>query len=223
MEQQWKKAVGTEYWVSTEGQVFSSYSQKILKQIDDGHGYPAVSIFRDTVAAKVKVHRLVAETFLPNPEGYGDVNHKDGRKTNNRVDNLEWCSRSQNIQHALDTGLMPRGSACGIAELGESEVEQIKLMFVEGLGNAEIAAACNVARGTISKIRQLKTWRHVRPDLQFSPTCPGGNTKKLGAEDIPKIRQAHKEGHTLSYIGKLFGVHSGTISGIISGRSWVNY
>lgn len=52
-----------------------------------------------------RVHRVVAEIYLLNPEGLSDVNHKDGNKDNNHVDNLEWCSRKDNLLHAMRTGL----------------------------------------------------------------------------------------------------------------------
>lgn len=54
------------------------------------------------------VHRLVATKYIPNPSGYSDVNHKNGNKLDNRADNLEWCSRSQNIYHSLRNGLHAR-------------------------------------------------------------------------------------------------------------------
>ena len=60
-----------------------------------------------------KVHRLIAMTFLPNPNHLSDVNHKDGNKLNNKVENLEWCSHSENQKHALRTGLNVKPYAAG--------------------------------------------------------------------------------------------------------------
>lgn len=68
-------------------------------------GYPMVRFKRGKVKQSWRVHRLVAETFIPNPLGYSDVNHIDGSKTNNDVSNLEWCTRSENSRHQWRTGL----------------------------------------------------------------------------------------------------------------------
>lgn len=64
-----------------------------------------LGIYHNTLG-NMMIHRMVAETFLPNPNNYPCVNHKDGNKHNNNVENLEWCSYSQNTKHAIDTGLL---------------------------------------------------------------------------------------------------------------------
>lgn len=69
-------------------------------------GYPTVSASYNYKCRTYAVHRLVALVFLPNPDNHPQVNHKNGNKLNNHVDNLEWCTVSQNIQHAYDNGLM---------------------------------------------------------------------------------------------------------------------
>lgn len=72
-----------------------------LKVWDNGHGYQQVG----ACAQPQYVHRMVAETWIDNPNHYRDVNHINGDKTDNRVENLEWATRSQNIRHAYRTGL----------------------------------------------------------------------------------------------------------------------
>ena len=91
--------------VSTLGRIKSFYrysAGKIIKCIDiDCFGYARVKI----KGKRYKIHRLVAETFIPNPEDKREVNHKDGDKLNNRADNLEWSTRSENQKHAYKIGL----------------------------------------------------------------------------------------------------------------------
>lgn len=63
----------------------------------DGNNYPQVVLYKDGLRQSIKIHRLVANMFIPNPEGYTEVNHKDENKSNNCVDNLEWCDTQYNV------------------------------------------------------------------------------------------------------------------------------
>ena len=75
---------------------------------DNGLGYLQVKFTINKKTYHKYVHRMVAEAFIPNPNNYTDVNHKDGNKQNNHISNLEWVSHSQNIYHALENGLLSR-------------------------------------------------------------------------------------------------------------------
>jgi hypothetical protein len=68
-------------------------------------GYLFVSIAKDNSRKAPTVHQLVANAFIPNPDNYTCINHKDGNKLNNSVDNLEWCTPAENNKHAYSTGL----------------------------------------------------------------------------------------------------------------------
>lgn len=78
---------------------------KILKQMKDKSGYLLVSLYKNKKARRWLVHRLVAETFIPNSENKPQVNHKDGNKQNNNVENLEWCTPQENTIHAFNNKL----------------------------------------------------------------------------------------------------------------------
>ena len=94
------------YFVTEEGLIFSSKTNKFLKFSYDQQGYQRVCLYVGNCKNKtIKVHRLVAETFIENVENKKDVNHIDGNKTNNNISNLEWCTRSENIKHAFKNGL----------------------------------------------------------------------------------------------------------------------
>ena len=96
------------YKVSNLGNVFSKKTNIIMKQNTTKKGYKRVQLSN---GKRYLVHRLVAETFIPNPESKPQVNHIDGNKQNNCVDNLEWCTQSENMRHALTNSLkvMPKG------------------------------------------------------------------------------------------------------------------
>ena len=123
----WKTAANhPKYNVSTDGRIKNVRTGRILVATNDSRGYPAVTLFDDDGQHTKPVHRLVAETFLPNPEGKRTVNHKDGNKRNNHISNLEWNTMSENISHAYRTGLKRRPDNAGskkrpvkIVETGE--------------------------------------------------------------------------------------------------------
>ena len=104
----WKKIVydniETNYSVSENGEVRNDKTNYILKPAIQ-QGYAHVTIYINTKGKRVKIHRLVATAFIPNPENKPYVNHKDGNRSNNSVDNLEWVTASENTQHAVNTGL----------------------------------------------------------------------------------------------------------------------
>lgn len=93
-----------EYLINKEGKVYSSKTKKFLG-IRDRNGYLAFTVCVNSKRKNITLHRALAITFIPNPENLPCINHKDGNKQNNALDNLEWCTVSQNIQHAYDTGL----------------------------------------------------------------------------------------------------------------------
>lgn len=116
----WKDVKGFEglYMVSENGNVKSvervsentgSYSgkvtvkEKILKQTINRLGYHVLTLFKDGDRHFRIVHRLVAESFLDNPNNYKEVNHKDLNKSNNNVLNLEWCNRKYNVNHSFNS------------------------------------------------------------------------------------------------------------------------
>lgn len=103
----WKDAVGYEgYFVSSLGRLASNRSGKLvmLNPGKGNQGYPVVMIRYNGTGKLTKVHRIVAQTFIPNPENKPQVNHKDLNKSNNRVENLEWCTGFENYIHAVRNG-----------------------------------------------------------------------------------------------------------------------
>lgn len=103
----WKEIPGTngEYNISNYGRVKTAKTGRILSPAIDARGYERVCLFKTNRNKRYKVHRLVALTFIPNPNNKGQVNHKDGNKRNNCVDNLEWVTNQENMDHSRATGL----------------------------------------------------------------------------------------------------------------------
>ena len=110
MAEEWRKIPGYEnYEVSNTGRVVNNnFNRKGIRKemtYKKSRGYPAVSLFRNGKGKDITVHRLVAQAFIPNPDNLREVNHIDGNKVNNNVDNLEWCTREENMEHAKRNGL----------------------------------------------------------------------------------------------------------------------
>jgi len=112
MEEIWKPIEWTEggYEVSNLGRVRSMKQYygviaRIMPATIQKKGYKAVMFHINGKAKCTKVHRLVAEAFIPNPDNLPCINHIDGNKLNNQASNLEWCTYQQNMQHAVRTGL----------------------------------------------------------------------------------------------------------------------
>lgn len=97
MKEVWKPVADLEdkYLVSNLGRFFSKYLKRIMKQATDKDGYKLITLNNKTRRA----HRVIAETFIPNPDNLQQINHKDGNKENNVIDNLEWCDSFYNMQH----------------------------------------------------------------------------------------------------------------------------
>ena len=93
-----------DYEVSDHGRVKSNITGKNLSPKID-KGYERVRLYKDGQSSLIGVHRLVGRAFIDNPHGKGEINHVDGNPRNNSADNLEWCTRSENMTHAFATGL----------------------------------------------------------------------------------------------------------------------
>ena len=117
--ERWRNVKGLEsyYQISDKGNIRSKdrkvnrgYGEylkrgKELKKTLSPHGYHVVVLKVNGKTINKRIHRLVAEAFLEKPEGKELVNHKDGVKTNNKLENLEWCDHAENMKHAIETGL----------------------------------------------------------------------------------------------------------------------
>ena len=99
----------SDYWVTSNGLIYSekngkhgkSDTLKERKLNKNEHGYNVIKLSNNNKSYNCKVHRLVAETFIPNPNNLPHINHIDEDKTNNNIDNLEWCNHQQNIEHSV--------------------------------------------------------------------------------------------------------------------------
>lgn len=109
------------------------------------------------------IHRAIALCFVPNPNNYPEVNHIDGNKSNNRIENLEWVTRKQNAIHAYKTGLMhdQNGEKGPRAKLSAKEVLIIREALSVGFGQTKIANYFKVDPSTINLIHKRVNWTNI--------------------------------------------------------------
>ena len=148
MEEIWRDIDGYEglYQVSNKGRVKSLKwgKERILRPRDNGRGYLRVQLTKENTSKHIRVHRLVARAFIPNPHNLPEINHIDENKKNNSVENLEWCDRRYNVNYGTRNERVSRKilqySKSGefIREWqGAREVERVL-----GIDNSHINACC---------------------------------------------------------------------------------
>ena len=153
-----------DYSVDTEGRVWSMKSGKVKerKPLKHKDGYLQINLRKDGKVKNLLIHRLVAIAFIPNPKNYTQVNHKNGIKTDNRLENLEWCSGSQNMKHAFDLGLQcNKGSKNSKAKLKDEDIPVIHKRLANGEHIKDIAEDYSVNNSTIKHIKYKRTWTHI--------------------------------------------------------------
>lgn len=179
----WRWVVGYEglYMASNHGRVMSvpitqersnrKYHKSGMEVThhDNGRGYRVLSLYRNGVQDQRTVHRLVAEAFIDNPKNLPEVNHKDGNKANNDVKNLEWVTKSENVQHAV-AELDAFGFNRTLTE------EQVIAIREDTRTEAEIGKEYGLCQKTINAIKTGKTYKSF-----------GGTTKRVGRERQRKL------------------------------------
>lgn len=135
---------------------------RVMKQ-QNVDGYRVVNLCKENKATLTYVHQLVAKAFLPKPVlARFEVNHLDGVKSNNGYSNLEWCTPTENIQHACRTGLRDDvGAANNNSALDEAAVRSIHAAYAAGASPTVLAREHGVQKSAIYKIVNGRTWKHL--------------------------------------------------------------
>lgn len=177
-QEQWLPLVDFEglYEVSDQGRI-----RTVPREYSDNSGFIKVSYIRkvplrylsltparcgyimiglsthDKSKVKRMVHRLVANTFIPNPSNKKEVNHINGNKHDNRVENLEWCTPKENIQHSVKIGSHP-------TKLTKEKVLEIRRLYIRGYSGcntSDLGKIYNISGATVSAIVNRKIWKHI--------------------------------------------------------------
>lgn len=158
------------YCINQSGQVFSKNFRRTgklheLSQSKQSNTYLMQTLSAFGLSRTFHVHKLVAETFLPNPNGYKHIIHLDGNTHNNNVSNLQWVEEQDYLEHCYATGLKTRPKAakdvCFGRKLTKDDVVDIRSLSAKGVANIQLASEYGVSKDTIYKILKGITWKCV--------------------------------------------------------------
>ena len=173
----WKDIIGYEghYQISNLGRVKSLereiarggrdhlIKERFLKTAINPSGYYIIVLALDNNHKTMTIHRLLARHFIQNPNNKRCVNHINGIKTDNSLENLEWCTHSENTKHAFSTNLKKpsMGEENGSSKLTNKQVLEIKNLLKNNIKGIDIAKMFSVSTSTISYIKLKKYWGHI--------------------------------------------------------------
>ena len=187
MNEIWKDIEGyPNYQISTMGRVRSlgnnkTRKEKILKSCKLNNGYLIVNLYKEGKVKKHTIHRLVAQTFLDNPNNLPEVNHKDEDKTNNRVENLEWCTQQYNTNYGTRNKRIAKTKSIPILQFSKSGKLVKKWdcsMDIErelGFNHSNICMCCNGKRKSVGGYK----WRYHQKSLWEKRHIPLIKQKKV--------------------------------------------
>lgn len=208
------------YEVSTMGRVrsFKQYSEgRILSfRFVFSKNYRLIRIVVDGKEKCFAVHRLVAQAFIPNPDNKPEVNHINGDKFDNRVENLEWVTHSENMLHAFDTKLQISlsGENHPMAKLTAEQVVYIRIN-PDALTGKALAQLFGISPVTISDIQCGKIWQNAGGNCRASKRK---NVPNSVCEEIKRIYVPRSQEFGQIALAKKFGLNPRTVRKIINGK-----
>ena len=148
------------YSITKEGDVINNKTNRKLKAVVNAFGYFQVDLCNKGKNKVLRVHRLIAQAFISNAENKPNVNHKNGKKNDNRLENLEWCTQKENVKHSWETKLCNslKGENHSNVKLNK---EQVLLIRNDNRSLRVIAKDYDLNYTTISNIKTKKIWKHL--------------------------------------------------------------
>ena len=201
----------SKYSITTDGRVLSHWNKQFRATHLDRRGYVRVGLKNDDGSYQMThVHRLVARTFIPNPDNLPQVDHIDGVKTHNDVSNLRWMTNRQNAHAAMDRGLMPHA-----VFMNDEVVHGICRRLSQGDTVASICKDTGFSYDAVTAIRLRRNWTHISDQYVFP------ETKKQNYPSEEVIREMCRRilrGDKLCDICKELGLRSETVSRTAKGK-----
>jgi len=152
----WKDyPLNTNYEVSDTGFVRNKNTMNVRKPRKCGKGYLRINITMNAKHSTLNIHRMVAETFLVNPENKQHINHIDNNPLNNNVNNLEWCTHQENMRHSAKQGRKGKGTL-----YTPEQIYAVKYLH-DDLSSYEVHRLTGVKPCTVNRVRSGQQWQHI--------------------------------------------------------------
>ena len=160
------KQIYENYYITEDGKLYNKYNKQ-LSASDNGRGYLIYNVIINGKSTSKAIHRLIAEAFIPNPNSFPEVNHKDANRKNNSIDNLEWCSHGYNIKYSFDlknrSALGENNANCKnsidkVVEICELLEQGYKPSLIRDLG---------YSYSLVRQIKARKNWKHISHIYNF--------------------------------------------------------
>jgi len=135
------------YFAQSDGNIYSCKTNKVICKWIDNTGYFQVVLYKNKKRCHVRVHRVIAEIFVKNPNNLPMVNHKDADKRNNLPNNLEWVNNKENTQHGYDKGVYPKTRCVPVVAINKETFEQLQFDSIR-----QCAEQLKINRKTLSSI-----------------------------------------------------------------------
>lgn len=204
-----KKFRNYNYAVTRDGRVYSFISDKFIKSSKNNSGYEGVTLYSNGVSSSYLVHRMVAEVYLENPHDYPCVNHLDGDKDNNNVSNLEWCTYSENNNHALSTGLRDVSNSLVYEDTLTHKIFQA---VMDGWRLIDIAETYGLSKSNVRHILYSGHYDHIKSDYDWDNRP--NKSESISTERAIWVCECLQEGLPLSKISQVTGVSVNKIKNI---------
>lgn len=197
------------------------------------HGYRKYSIYYDDgTRGQLLAHRLVAMAYLPNPENKEYVNHKDGNKLNNRLDNLEWCTPSENNIHAYSTGLSIGKKPTGDVETYtgeykesgsdycEDDIREVCDLISKGYRDVDISRMLEFPRRLINSLRHKEKDHYLHITSQYSFNFQ--KEERMSPEQVIMICEKLQEGVGVMELSRELGLNRKKVGNIKSRKTFTD-
>jgi len=189
---------------------------KILKT-PPNKGYPRFNASCNGIRTQMWVHQCVAAAFIgPVPNGH-EVRHRNGNRSDNRVENLAYGTRQDNVNDAKQHGTIIRGSVKSSSKLTEAQAIEIYLSTETA---ASLASAYQVSAGTIDSVRSRRCWNHATKHLPDRMRIRRSHNSKLTADDVIDIRGEFARGVKQVDIASMYGLNKQSVYHIVNRHSW---